>query len=264
MRRGYINLKSKSEIETMAEGGKILAGLLQLLSEKIAPGIYGDELEEIAQKFIKDHGAAASFQNYKIDKNIMPFPAALCFSLNDEIVHGFPFGKVIKEGDIVSIDAGVKYKGFHADSAITVGAGKISEAAQKLIDTTQQSLYEGIKKVAPGAKMGDIGNAVQSYAEEQGFSVVRDLIGHGVGRSIHEAPEVPNYGDAGKGLKLYPGMVIAIEPMINEGSYDIKVDDDDWTIRTADRKLSAHFEHTVAVTEDGYKVLTLREGEKIQ
>ncbi len=263
MRRGYINLKSKQEIEVMAESGKLLAELLSILGDKVAPGVYGDELEEIARKFIKEHKAEASFFHYQPERGADPFPSALCFSVNDEIVHGFPFGKMIKEGDIVSIDAGLKYKGFHADSAITVGAGKVSETAQKLMDVTRQSLYEGIKEVAPGNRLGTLGNAIQTCAESGGFSVVRDLVGHGVGRSIHEAPEVCNYGKADTGLKLYPGMVIAIEPMLNEGRYHIKVDDDGWTIRTIDGKLSAHFEHTIAVTEDGFRVLTLREEEKI-
>jgi len=259
-----VNLKSRSEIDLMAESGKFLSELLQIISEKISPGVYGDELEEIAQDYVKRNNLIASFYHYRVDRNVDPFPAAICFSVNDEIVHGFPFGKLIKDGDLVSIDAGVKYKGFHSDSAVTIGAGKVSAFGKKLIDTTQQALYEGIKQVAPGKHIGDIGEAIQSYAEAQGFSVVRDMVGHGVGRSIHEAPEVPNYGKAGKGLKLYPGMVIAIEPMVNEGVYDIKVDDDDWTIRTNDGKLSAHFEHTIAVTNEGYRVLTLREGEKIK
>ncbi|MFA7169584.1 MAG: type I methionyl aminopeptidase [Candidatus Paceibacterota bacterium] len=263
MKKGGITLKSRKEIEIMAESGKFLSELLQILADKVAPGVYGDELEEAAQQFIKKNKVVASFQNYCIDKNIMPFPSAICFSVNDEIVHGFPFGKLIKDGDIVSIDAGVKYEGFHSDSAITIGAGKISSVAKNLMDTTQQSLYAGIRQVAPGNRLGDIGNAIQSYAEAQGFSVVRDLVGHGVGRSIHESPEVLNYGRSNTGLKLYPGMVIAIEPMLNEGEYFIKVDDDDWTIRTEDGKLSAHFEHTIAVTEEGCQVLTLREGETI-
>lgn len=262
--RTQINLKSKADIEIMAESGKILAELLSILEEKVAPGVYGDELEETAQAFIKKRGVTPSFQNYRIEKGIVPFPSALCFSLNDEIVHGFPFGKLIKDGDIVSIDTGVKFNGFHSDSAITVGAGKLRPVAQKLLEATRQSLYEGIKQVKPGSRIGDIGNAVQKYAEENGFSVVRDLVGHGVGRSVHEAPEVPNYGRAGTGVKLYPGMVIAVEPMLNEGGYDIKVDDDDWTIRTEDGKLSAHFEHTVAVTEDGCRILTLRDEEKVK
>lgn len=263
MRRGYVNLKSKAEIEIMAESGKLLAELLSVLEAKVAPGVFGDELEETAQAFIKRHGVTASFQHYRPERNMTPFPSALCFSVNDEIVHGFPFGKEIKEGDIVSIDAGLRYQGFHSDSAITVGAGKVSDIARKLMEVTRQSLYEGIKEVAPGSRLGDIGSAIQNYAETAGFSVVRDLVGHGVGRSIHESPEVCNYGKQGTGLKLYPGMVIAIEPMINEGKYQIKVDDDDWTIRTVDGKLSAHFEHTVAVTEDGFRVLTKRAGEKI-
>lgn len=263
MRKGHVNLKSKKEIETMAESGKLLAELLSILETKVAPGVSGDELEEIALDFIKKHNATASFLRYLPERNMTPFPSALCFSVNDEIVHGFPFGKIIKDGDIVSIDAGLKYEGFHADSAITVGAGKVSATAKKLMEVTQQSLYEGVKEVAPGVRLGTVGNAIQAYAEKNGFSVVRDLVGHGVGRSIHESPEVCNYGKADTGLKLYPGMVIAIEPMINEGKYDIQVDDDDWTIRTIDGKLSAHFEHTIAVTEDGYQVLTLREGEEI-
>lgn len=247
----------------MAECGALLAELLQLLESKVAPGVYGDELEEIAQTFIKKHGVIASFQNYRIDREDTPFPSALCVSVNDEIVHGFPYGKLIGEGDIVSIDAGIKYKGFHSDSAITVGAGRLGEIAERLIATTRQSLYEGIKEIIPGNRLGDIGHAIQTYAEKRGFSVVEDLVGHGVGRSIHEAPEIPNYGKAGTGFKLFPGMVLAVEPMLDEGSYDIKVDDDRWTIRTSDGKLSAHFEHTIAITNDGYRVLTLRPGEQI-
>jgi methionyl aminopeptidase len=263
MSKFHSNIKSKAEIEIMAESGKLLAELLQILEAMVVPGVYGDELEEAAQTFIKKNNVVASFQNYRIEKGIMPFPSAICFSVNDEIVHGFPFGKQIGEGDIVSIDAGIKYEGFHSDSAITVGAGKLSPLAEKLISVTRQSLYEGIKKVHPDNRMGDVGFAVQSFAEKNGFSVVRDLVGHGVGRSIHESPEVPNYGKPGSGIGLSTGMVIAIEPMINEGVYDIKVDEDNWTIRTEDGKLSAHFEHTVAVTDDGYLVLTLRDGEKI-
>jgi methionyl aminopeptidase len=263
MSKGQINLKSKTEIEIMAESGKILAELLEVLEAMVAPGVYGDELEEAAQIFIKKNNVTASFQNYRLEKNITPFPSAICFSVNDEIVHGFPFGKLIGDGDIVSIDAGIKYKDFHSDSAITVGAGKLNPVAQKLIEVTKQSLYEGIKSMRPGVRIGDVGYAVQRYAEDNNFSVVRDLVGHGVGRSIHESPEVPNYGKPGSGIKLFSGMVLAIEPMINEGGYNIKIDDDNWTIRTLDGKLSAHFEHSVAITEDGYRVLTLREGEKI-
>lgn len=258
-----ISIKSRQDIELMKDSGKILAELLGLLENKIAPGVYGDELEEIAEAYVKKKNVIPSFKNYQIDRNTDPFPSIICFSINDEIVHGFPFGKLIKEGDIVSIDCGVRYKGFHSDSAITVGAGKLDQKAEELIKTTQRALYEGIKQVRNGNRTGDIGHAVQIYAEQKGFSVVRDLVGHGVGRSIHEAPEVPNYGEPHRGVKLCSGMVIAIEPMINIGTYDIKVDDDNWTIRTQDGKLSAHFEHTIAVTDNGYEVLTLREGEKI-
>ena len=251
-----INIKSRSEVEIMRESGKILAAILQLLVSKIKPGVSGDELERIAEKEVKKYNVIPSFKNYVISKNIIPFPSIICFSVNDEIVHGFPFGKIIKEGDIVSIDMGVKYKGFHSDSAYTVGAGKISKKAKKIIEITKESLFKGIEQVKPGNRIGDIGFAVQKYAEKNGFYVVRNLVGHGVGRSIHEPPEVPNFGNKKTGLKLYPGMTFAIEPMLNEGSYYIKCDSDDWTIRTTDGRLSAHFEHTVAVTNDGCEILT--------
>lgn len=251
-----INLKSKSEIETMKEGGKILAEILRLLAEKVAPGIYGDELEEAANREIKKYNAIPSFKNYRISRKAPPFPAAVCVSINDEIVHGFPFGKIIKEGDIVGIDLGIKYKGLHTDSAITVGAGKISEKAQKLIETVRKALYKSIEEVRPENRMGDIGFAIQNCVESNGFSVVRDLVGHGVGRSIHEPPEVPNFGQRGESLKLCAGMTFAIEPMINEGDWRIKIDADQWTIRTLDGKLSAHFEHTVAVMDRGCEILT--------
>jgi len=251
-----IDLKTNAEIEAMKEGGKILANILLLISQKIVPGVLGEELEEIADREIKRHGATSSFRNYKIHKYGVPFPSSICVSVNDEIVHGFPNGKCIKEGDIVGIDLGVKYKGLHTDSAITVGAGKLSDEAQKIIKVTKESLYEAIKAVKPGNRLGDIGFAVQSHVEKNGFSVVRDLVGHGVGKSIHELPEVPNYGNKGEGVKLYPGMTFAIEPMVNAGNYYIKIDADEWTIRTEDGSLSAHFEHTVAVTETGCIVLT--------
>ena len=251
-----INIKSRSEVEIMRESGKILAAILQLLTSKIKPGVSGDELERIAEKEVKKYNVIPSFKNYVISKNIAPYPSIICFSINDEIVHGFPFGKIIKDGDIVSIDMGVKYKGFHSDSACTIGAGKISEKAKKIIEITKESLFKGIEQVTPGNRIGDIGFAVQKYAEKNGFFVVRNLVGHGVGRSIHEPPEVPNFGSKKAGLKLCPGMTFAIEPMLNEGNYYIKCDDDDWTIRTTDGKLSAHFEHTVAVTNDGCEILT--------
>jgi methionyl aminopeptidase len=256
MSKQKINLKSKAEIGAMREGGKILANILYLISQKIAPGVYGDELEEIALKEIKKYGVISSFLNYKIHKGGTPFPSSICVSINDEIVHGFPFGKLIKDEDIVGIDAGIKYEGLHTDSAITVGAGRISGKAKELIEVARESLYRGIDEVRPGNRTGDIGFAIQSHVEKHGFSVVRDLVGHGVGRSIHEAPEVPNFGDRGAGLKLNSGMTFAIEPMINEGKHYIKCDDDEWTIRTGDGKLSAHFEHTVAVTEKGCVILT--------
>ncbi|MBW6440553.1 type I methionyl aminopeptidase [Patescibacteria group bacterium] len=256
MTRQKINLKSKAEIQIMKEAGKIMAIILQLLGTKVAPGVYGDEIEELALKEIKKYGVTSSFKNYQIHNDGVPFPAAICFSLNDEIVHGFPFGKEIKNGDIVSIDFGIEYNGFHADSAITVGAGTINKQTEKLIKITRNSLYQGISEVKPENRIGDIGFAIQNYAEKNGFSVVRDLVGHGVGRSIHESPEVPNFGKKGEGMKLCEGMTIAIEPMINMGNYNISCDDDDWTIRTEDGRLSAHFEHTIAVTKEGCIILT--------
>jgi len=256
MSKNKINLKSKSEIEIMKEGGKILAYILQLLAENIKPGVFGNELDKIAEKEIKKYGAISSFKNYRIYKSGLPFPSSICLSINDEIVHGFPHGKIVKDGDIVGIDMGIKYKGLHTDSALTVGAGKISEEADKLVKITKESLHKGIEQVKPGNRLGDIGFAIQNFAEKSGFSVVRDLVGHGVGRSIHEPPDIPNYGNKGDGLKLCAGMTFAIEPMINVGDYRIKCDSDGWTIRTLDGKLSAHFEHTVAVTENGCEILT--------
>lgn len=256
MARRKIDLKTKAEIETMREGGNILANILLLISQKAAPGVYGNELEEIADREIKRYGAESSFKNYMIHAGDIPYPSSICLSINNEIVHGFPAGKVLKEGDIAGIDLGIKYNGFHTDGAITVGIGRISKNAEKLMKVTEESLYEGIKAVKSGNRIGDIGYAVQNYAEKNGFSVVRDLVGHGVGRSIHEVPEVPNYGSRGEGLKLCSGMTFAIEPMINSGKHGIKVDDDGWTIRTEDGSLSAHFEHSVAVTEKGCIILT--------
>jgi len=256
MARQKITIKSREEIAVMREGGKILASVLAVLAGKTKAGIYGDELERTAAEEIKKYGATPSFKGYRMFKGGNPFPACICLSVNDEIVHGFPFGKLIKDGDLVGIDLGVKYKGFHTDSALTVAVGNLSPAADKLLKVTRDSLYEGIKEVKAGNRTGDIGFAIQTFVERNGFSVVRDLVGHGVGRSIHEPPEVPNFAFRGNGIKLCAGMTFAIEPMINEGSFEIKCDPDQWTIRTRDGGLSAHFEHTVAVTEEGCEILT--------
>lgn len=256
MTRRKISIRSENEIKIMREGGKIVANALFLISEKISPGVCGEELEKIADAEIRKCGATSSFKNYKMHKNGVPFPSSICLSINDEIVHGFPGGKVLKEGDIVGVDLGIKYEGFHTDSAITVGVGKVSDLAQKLMDVTRESLQRAIAEVGPRNRIGDIGCAIQSHVEKNGFSVVRDLVGHGVGRSIHEPPEVPNYGERGEGMKLCPGMTFAIEPMVNVGKYHIKVDNDQWTIRTADGTLSAHFEHSIAVTRSGCIILT--------
>ena len=251
-----LNLKSETEIAAMREGGKILAYILETISGKIKPGIYGDEIEELANIEIRKHNAVPSFKNYTNSENKNPFPSSICFSVNDEIVHGVPFGKLLRDGDIVGIDLGIKYKEFHTDSAVTVGVGKISAEAEKLIKVAKESLYKGIKQIRADNRIGDIGFAIQNYVEKNGFSIVREMVGHGVGRSIHEFPEIPNFGRKKTGLKLCVGMTFAIEPMINAGDWHIKCNSDQWTVRTRDGRLSAHFEHTVAVTKDGCEVLT--------
>jgi len=251
-----LNLKSETEIAAMREGGKILAYILETISGKIKPGIYGDEIEELANIEIRKHNAVPSFKNYTNSENKNPFPSSICFSVNDEIVHGVPFGKLLRDGDIVGTDLGIKYKEFHTDSAVTVGVGKISAEAEKLIKVAKESLYKGIKQIRADNRIGDIGFAIQNYVEKNGFSIVREMVGHGVGRSIHEFPEIPNFGRKKTGLKLCVGMTFAIEPMINAGDWHIKCNSDQWTVRTRDGRLSAHFEHTVAVTKDGCEVLT--------
>lgn len=254
--KNKISIKSKFEIDALREGGKILAEVLELLKSKAKPGISGDYLDELAEKEIKKAGGEPSFKNYVSHKGSCPFPAALCFSINDEIVHGIPYGKILKEGDIVGIDLGVKYKNLFTDAAITVAVDKINPELEKLMEATKKSLEMGIAQVRPGNRINDIGTAIQKYAEENGFSVVRDLGGHGVGRAVHEEPFIPNFKQRDKGAKLISGMVIAIEPMLNIGSHYIKLDKDNWTIKTVDGKYSAHFEHTVTVTDDGFEILT--------
>ena len=251
-----ISIKTKSEIDTLREGGKILAETLKILKGETKPGVTGDYLDELAEREIKKAGGEPSFKNYASHKGEPPFPASICFSINDEIVHGIPYGKVLKEGDIVGIDLGVKYKNLFTDAAITVAVGKISPELERLSKITRESLEAGIAQVKPGNRINDIGAAIQSYAEKNGFSVVRDLGGHGVGLAVHEEPFIPNFKQNNRGAKIMPGMVIAIEPMLNIGSHHIKLDKDGWTIKTADGKYSAHFEHTIAVTENRHEILT--------
>ncbi len=249
-----IILKTKKDIEAMAESGAILARALEAAEEAVRPGMTTAQLNEVVEKVILKEGAKPSCKNYR------GFPACCCVSPNSVVVHGIPSRSVVlHEGDIVSIDSGAFYKGFHSDAARTLAVGKISDEAKRLIDTTRACFFEGAKMAVDGNRIGDIGHAVQQMAEDAGYSVVRELVGHGVGRELHEAPDVPNFGRAGKGVRLTKGMVIAIEPMINMGAADVNFSrSDGWTVTTADGKLSAHYENTVAITEDGPRILTLR------
>lgn len=246
-----IDIKSQEEIHIIHEGGKILAEVLEIVKEKVAAGVTAQELDEIAEKEIRKRGATPSFKGYQ------KFPATLCVSINNEVVHGIPkASKVLKNSDIVGLDIGLWYKGLCTDLAITAGVGKISKEASKLLSVTKKALQIGIKQAKIGNTTGDIGHAVQQFAESKGFGVVRDLVGHGVGRKVHEEPYVPNYGEPKTGVKLEQGMVIAIEPMLTMGHYDVVLEDDDWTYSTADGSLAAQFEHTIAITKEGPVILT--------
>ncbi|MCD6550584.1 type I methionyl aminopeptidase [bacterium] len=246
-----IQIKTKEEIQIMEEGARRLAQILEELKEKVRAGISTGELNELAEKLILKSGAKPSFKNYN------GFPAALCVSINEEIVHGVPsFERIIQEGDIVSLDLGLFYKGFHSDMAITVGVGRISFEKQRLIRVTKDALRMAIRKVRPGNTTGDIGNTIQRYVESQGFNVVRDLCGHGIGRELHEDPQILNYGKRHTGVILREGMVFCIEPMVTMGSWRIKKAPDGYGFTTQDGSFSAHFEHEVAVTKKGCRVLT--------
>lgn len=242
--------KSEREIALMREAGKIVAGVLELLKSQVQPGMKTKELDVIAEREVKKLGAKPSFKNYR------GYPACICVSINDEIVHGIPGKRILKEGDIISLDFGAIYNDYQGDAAVTVGIGKVSPATTKLIETTEGALKEGIKAARAGSRLGDISNAIQIYSESRGFSVVRQYTGHGIGRDMHEEPLIPNFGLPGTGPLLKKGMTLAIEPMLNIGSWETKVDDDGWTVRTMDGSLSAHFEHTIAITGDVAEVLT--------
>ncbi|KUO95160.1 type I methionyl aminopeptidase [Ferroacidibacillus organovorans] len=245
-----ITLKSQRELEIMREAGRIVAQVHQLMRTLVQPGITTAELDAEAEKLIRAHDATPSFKGYN------GFPASICASVNEELVHGIPGKRVLREGDIVSIDVGAKWNGYHGDSAFTYAVGQIHPVAQALLDVTEQSLYEGIKYVRVDNRLSDVSHAIQMYVEAQGGSIVRDYVGHGIGREMHESPQIPNFGPAGKGPRLRPGMVLAIEPMVNAGSYEVRTLSDNWTVVTADGSLCAHFEHTIAVTEDGPLILT--------
>jgi methionyl aminopeptidase len=245
-----IVLKTPSELAVMRRASQTAATALQAVVQAVRPGVTTRELDKIAEDRIRAEGGVPSFLGYR------GYPASLCVSVNDEVVHGIPGRRRLKEGEIVSLDLGAIVEGFHGDLAVTVAVGRIAEGLKRLLRVTEDALEEGIRAVRPGGHLGDVSAAIQKYAERQGFSVVRDFAGHGVGRRLHEDPQVPNFGRPGNGILLRPGMTLAIEPMVNAGASDVTVDPDGWTVRTRDHKPSAHFEHTVAVTEAGADVLT--------
>ncbi|MCH7905741.1 MAG: type I methionyl aminopeptidase [Armatimonadetes bacterium] len=248
-----ITLKSDSEIAKMREAGKVLASTMREVSELIEPGVTLSKLNRLAERLIVEAGCLPSFKGYR------GYPAASCISVNNVVIHGIPDEYELKSGDVVGLDFGVIRDGWHADSAWTFAVGEISDSAQRLLNVTRESLSQGIAKAREGNRLGDIGATVQKYVENNGYQVVREMVGHGIGRDLHEEPSVPNYGKAGKGIRLQSGMTICIEPMVNEGTYKVNTLADGWTIVTADGKLSAHFEHTVAITADGPEILTLPE-----
>jgi len=256
-----VTIKKPKEIEVLRQGGKILAGVLAELVKKAEPGLRTTELDKLAEKLIKQKGGVPSFKNYQGRGEAIPYPATICASVNNQLVHTPPSNYELKNGDILSIDLGMKYpaegKGYFTDMATTIAIGKISPLARKLLKVTQKSLLEGIAQIKEGNNLSDISRAIQKYAESQGFSVVRQLVGHGVGYEVHEEPRIPNYVDSKyKDVKLKAGMVLAIEPMVNVGEAAVKSLNDGWTVVTADGKLCAHFEHTVVVTKDGVEILT--------
>ncbi len=245
-------LKTSRELGIMKEACSIAAGALQTVGNAVEAGITTGELDALAEKYIRSRGGEPNFKNYN------GFPATACISINNEVIHGIPSkSRKICAGDIVSVDLGAKFGGYHGDNAATFACGEISAEAKRLMSVTRDALYEGIKAARAGSRIGDISSAVQRTVEAGGFSVVRQYVGHGIGTQLHEAPEVPNFGTAGRGIRLLPGMTLAIEPMVNAGGYDVKVLPDGWTVETRDGSLSAHFEHTVVITPDGPKIMTV-------
>ena len=245
-----ISVKNSDHIKLMKEAGRITGEALYLACEKVRAGMTTKQLDTIIRQHIESRGARPSFLGYG------GFPGSACISINNQVIHGIPGSRVIEDGDIVKVDVGAFYKGYHGDSANTFAVGNVSAEAKKLIEVTKQSFWAGIAEAKPGNRVGDIGFAVQSYVEANGFSVVRRYVGHGVGAELHESPEVPNFGTKGRGVRLYAGMTIAVEPMVNVGSPDVHELSDKWTVVTADGSLSAHYEHSIAITDDGVIVLT--------
>ena len=249
-----ITIKNERELESMRQACKITAAARALAGEMVRPGVSTKAIDQAVHDFIVSQGAKPSFLGYN------GFPASACISVNSTVIHGIPGGYTLKAGDIVSIDVGAYYKGFHGDCAATFACGAISTEAQKLIDVTQQSFFEGMKLAVKGKRVQDISHAIQTYVESNGFSVVRSFVGHGVGRQLHEEPEVPNFGAPGRGPRLIPGMTIAVEPMVNAGTHEVRILKDGWTVLTADGKLSAHYENTVLITDGEPEILTVTEG----
>jgi methionyl aminopeptidase len=245
-----IRIKTPEEVKILRDAGKILAGIVRDIKSSLKIGMTTKDIDLVAERLIAQAGVLPAFKGYR------NYPACACVSVNEEIVHGIPGNRVIKDGDIVSIDIGIIYQKYFSDMAVTVGFGSVDPTRQKLMDVTRQALYKGIAQARSGHKLGDLSHAVQSYVESKGFSVVRDFVGHGIGKELHEDPEIPNYGQSGTGPVLRPGMVLAIEPMVNVGGHQTKTLQDGWTVVTADRKPSAHFEHTIAVTEGDPLILT--------
>jgi len=245
------DIKSEGEVAVMREAGRVVAAVLNKLKKEVKPGIKTKQLDKVAREELRKWGAEPSFKGY------MGYPASLCVSINDEVVHGIPGERVLKEGDIVSLDFGAYLDGFHGDAAVTVGVGKISNQAQKLLEITEAALLVGIDAARSGAHLGDVSASIQEYVESRGFSVVREYCGHGIGRDLHEDPQVPNFGASGTGLLLKKGMTLAIEPMVTTGDWRTRLDENKWTVHTVDDSLSAHFEHTIAIGDAEPEILTV-------
>jgi methionyl aminopeptidase len=250
-----ITLKSPAEIEKMRRASRIVAEVLDMMRKRVAPGVTTAELDEIAEEIIRGHNAIPSFMGYP-PGSAHPFPACICASVNEELVHGIPGPRVLEEGDIISVDVGAILDGYHGDAAVTLPVGQVSAETQKLLAVTEGSLYAGISAAKAGSRSGDISAAIQSYVEGRGYNVVREYTGHGIGRNMHEDPQVPNYGEPGKGVRLRPGMTIALEPMVLVGDRHVRVLDDHWTVVSQDGGLTAHFEHSIAITNEDAEILT--------
>jgi methionyl aminopeptidase len=245
-----IVLKSEDEIKRMAESCRIVAEVLEGIRKMIAPGVKTEELDRFAESFIRSKAAKPAFKGYR------GYPSSVCTSINDQVVHGIPSSKKLRNGDIISLDIGVNYRGFFGDAALTLPVGTIGKEAERLVNVTEESLQEGIDQATEGNRISDISSSIQQYVESEGFSVVRTFVGHGIGRELHEEPQIPNYGRPGEGPEIRVGMTLAIEPMVNAGGWEVSILNDGWTAVTKDRKLSAHFEHTVAITKNGQVILT--------